>query len=161
MSPILALVAVGAASYADLDTIDMRVAAFTGAGIGEAGGASGPVDRRLRLQPCASGLRLSWRTRQRDSVVVQCADAGGWRLFVPVNGSGAAPGGQPAVSRGDSVTITITGEGFSVSRPGEAMETGPVGAWIKVRSANAAQRGSTDVIQARVLRPGLVGVPLP
>lgn len=167
MNPALILIAAAAASgaFADLDAVDRQVAAFTGAGIGEAGGARTPVDRRLRLQPCRSGLALSWRTTLQDSVVVQCADAGGWRLFVPVQRpvpatAAAAAREADAVNRGDAVAIAISGAGFTVSQPGEAMEAGPVGAWIRVRPAGAGTaRG--DAMRARIERPGLVTLPLP
>ena len=80
----LALFLAAAASFADLDTIDRQVAAFTGAPIGAAGGATQGLDRRLRLRPCYAPLALAWRGQTRDTVVAECPDAGGWRLFVPV-----------------------------------------------------------------------------
>ena len=70
------------AGFADLDAVDREVAAFTGAPIGAPGGASMPVDRRLRLQACAAPLAVSWNGLRRDSVQVQCPAAGGWRIFV-------------------------------------------------------------------------------
>jgi flagella basal body P-ring formation protein FlgA len=65
----------------------------------------------------------------------------------------------PAILRGDAVTISVTGGGFAVSQPGEAMEAGPVGSWIKVRPAAAAAKSTS--LRARVVRPGLVELPLP
>ncbi|MYL97537.1 hypothetical protein GR702_07090 [Novosphingobium sp. FGD1] len=166
MPASLLLLVAAASPFADLDAIDRQVAAFTGAPAGELGGAATPVDRRLRLQPCRSGLALSWRTSARDSVVVQCGDPSGWRLFVPIRsgaaGAGAGGAGQDgpvAVARGDAVAIAVSGEGFTVSQPGEAMESGPVGGWIRVRAAGKTAR--TDVMRARIERPGLVSVPLP
>lgn len=164
MSVSLFLLASVAAPFADLDAIDRQVASFTGASAGETGGAATPVDRRLRLQPCRSGLALSWRTQAQDSVVVQCGDPSGWRLFVPVRsgGAGMGQGGPVAVARGDAVAIAVMGEGFTVSQPGEAMESGPVGGWIRVRPAAAPGRATRgDVMRARIERPGLVSVPLP
>ncbi|HUD31216.1 MAG TPA: flagella basal body P-ring formation protein FlgA [Novosphingobium sp.] len=164
MSASLLLLVAAASPFADLDAIDRQVAAFTGAPAGEAGGAATPVDRRLRLQPCRSGLALSWRTPAQDSVVVQCGDPSGWRLFVPVKAGGAAAGqgGPVAVARGDAVAIAVSGEGFTVSQPGEALESGPVGGWIRVRPAAAAGKSArTDVMRARIERPGLVSVPMP
>lgn len=162
---LLVLAATVSAQFADLDAIDRQVAAFTGAVAGQAGGAVTPVDRRLRLQACRTGMALSWRTPAQDSVVVQCGDAGGWRIFVPVRsvagGAGSSgPAGPVAVTRGDAVSIAVSGEGFTVSQPGEAMESGPVGGWIKVRPVSGPiARG--DVMRARIERPGLVSVPLP
>lgn len=159
-----ALSASSSAPFADLDAIDRQVAAFTGAEVGQAGGALTPVDRRLRLQACRSGVALSWRTPAQDAVVVQCGDAGGWRIFVPVRSAGGAgpagQGGPIAVTRGDAVSIAVQGDGFTVSQPGEAMESGPVGGWIKVRPVTGnIVRG--DVMRARIERPGLVSLPLP
>lgn len=160
MSFTLALAITAAAPFADLDAIDRQVAQFTGAAVGQPGGAGNPVDRRLRLQPCYAPLALAWRGR--DTVVVQCPDAGAWKLFVPVTGGAGGPAALPAVNRGDAVTIAVSGEGFTVSQPGEAMEAGPVGAWIKVRTVRAEARpgAAADTMRAQVVRPGLVKVPL-
>lgn len=162
LSLILLAAAAASGGFADLDAIDRQVAAFTGEPIGATGGAMTPVDRRLRLASCRSGVALSWRTVNQDSVVVQCGDAGGWRLFVPVKRAApvAAAVEPNAVNRGDSVAIAITGDGFTVSQPGEAMEAGPVGAWIRVRPAVAGNARS-DPMRARVERPGLVSLLMP
>lgn len=158
---ILLAAATVSGSFADLDAIDRQVAAFTGVGVGQVGGALTPVDRRLRLQPCRTGVALSWRTAMQESVVVQCGDANGWRLFVPVRRPvpvAAAPEAN-AINRGDAVSIAVTGDGFTVSQPGEAMDAGPVGAWIRVRPA--AGSASAEPMRARIERPGLVMLPLP
>ncbi len=155
MSLSLALI-IAAATFADLDGIDRQVAAFTAA----EGGAAVPLDRRLRLKPCTAPLALAWRAERRDTVIVQCPDRGGWRLFVPVSGGQLAPSGPPAISRGDPVTIAVSGGGFSVSQPGEALEAGATGAWIRVRPIVGATKPGGQVMRAQVIRPGLVGVPL-
>jgi flagella basal body P-ring formation protein FlgA len=164
MSFVLAIALAATAGFADLDAIDRQVGAFTGVAIGEPGGANAPIDRRLRLKPCASALALGWNTQRRDTVVVRCPDAGGWRLFVPVIGIPSATAAAPApsaVNRGDSVTIAVSGDGFTVSQPGEALEAGPVGAWIRVRTVRAAARSPADGMRARIVRPGMVEVELP
>lgn len=138
-----------AAPFADLAAIDHAVAGF-------AGGAAIPVDRRLRLDHCTAPLSLSWRTQRRDTVVVECPDTGGWRLFVPISMGGGAEAAAVVINRGDAVTIAVGGAGFSVSQPGEAMESGAVGSWIRVRSAARGQP-----MRAQVVRPGMVAVPLP
>jgi flagellar basal body P-ring formation protein FlgA len=162
MSLSLALLAYAAAAsgYADLNAIDREVAGFTGAEIGQSGGASTPVDRRLRLRPCGSPLALSWRTGTHDSVVVQCQDPGSWRLFVPVRKATPAAGvsAEPVIGRGDAVSIAVTGDGFTVAQPGEAMEAGAVGAWIRVRPVTA--KPGAEPMRAQVVRPGLVSLPL-
>jgi flagellar basal body P-ring formation protein FlgA len=142
---------------ADLAAIDRAVAQFTGAAQGQPGGAALPLDRRLRLAPCPVPLALGWYGARQDTVEVACRVAGGWKLFVPLAGARAATEAQLAITRGDQVTITVRGEGFAVSQPGQALESGVLGAWIKVRGV--AANGS--VLRARVLRPGLVGMELP
>ena len=149
-SPALAL------AVTEPSAIDRAVADFTGAPLGAPGGAALPVDRRLRLAACTSSLALGWYGSRQDAVLVQCPTAG-WRLYVPLKPDPAAPATAPAVMRGDAVTISLEGEGFAVSQPGEAMEAGPVGGWIKVRTLAA---GSTP-LRAKVIRPGLVGIELP
>jgi flagellar basal body P-ring formation protein FlgA len=160
MSLAAALAFAATTPFADLDAIDRAVAGFTGNAIGTVGGATVPVDKRLKLQPCYNPLALSWRTQRRESVVVQCPDAGGWRLFVPVRQDSVGAAAAPAVNRGDAIAVAIRGDGFTVSQPGEAMENGAVGEWIRVRLASAP-RASADAMRAQVVRPGLVALPLP
>ncbi|KTR82262.1 flagella basal body P-ring formation protein FlgA [Novosphingobium fluoreni] len=158
MSIVLAILAAASTGYADLAAIDREVAGFTGAEIGQSGGAMTPVDRRLRLAPCASPLALSWRTQNHESVIVQCGDPGSWRLFVPIKRDLQGPGGAPAINRGDGISIAVNGDGFSVAQPGEAMESGAVGSWIRVRPINA--KPNAEPMRAQVVRPGLVSLPL-
>ena len=160
LSAIPAQAQVQAPSFADPAAIDAAVARFTGAAVGQAGGAAQPVDRRLRLARCLQPLAVAWHgpadAPHRDTVVVRCPDAGGWRLFVPVQPGGGGAAAAVAVTRGDALTVVAGGEGFSVSQPGEALESGPVGAWIKVRPG-----GKVEALRAQVVRPGLVRVPVP
>lgn len=65
-----------AAPFTEPAAIDAAVAQFTGTPQGALGGAAQPVDRRLRLAPCANPLSLSWYAGRRDTVLVQCPDAG-------------------------------------------------------------------------------------
>lgn len=158
-APIASAPASGAGRFADLAAIDREVSSFTGLPAGADGGAAMPVDRRLRLVSCGSPLVLSWRTARRETVVVECPDAGGWRLFVPVRRDLPVAGiaETPLVNRGDAVTIAVAGDGFAVSQPGEAMDAGGEGAWIRVRTNNP----KAQPMRARVVRPGLVEVPMP
>lgn len=158
---LVALVTAGpllAQSYADLAAVDRRVEQFTGAPLGLPGGAAQPVDRRLRLAPCRAALRVGWYGARQDVVEVTCPVPGGWKLYVPlvVSGSTAAVA-APIITRGDAVTITVSGQGFAVSQGGEALENGVLGAWIKVRGLGVG----APVLRAKVLRPGVVGVDLP
>jgi flagella basal body P-ring formation protein FlgA len=143
-------------AFTDPAAIDAAVAGFTGHAIGSSGGASLAVDRRLRLTPCRSPLAVSWRGVRRDSVLVECPDPGSWHLFVPLH---ADPQAATAIQRGEAVSIVVSGEGFAVSQPGEAMDTGGVGDWIRVRSVrDGTPKG--EPIRAKISRPGEVTVPL-
>jgi flagellar basal body P-ring formation protein FlgA len=149
MTIALAAAAAAAAPFADLDAIERAVAAFAGAV------PSVPVDRRLRLTPCSTALELGWYGVRKGSVVVQCP--GGWRLFVAVPAQAEALT-APAIARGDAVTIAVGGKGFTVTQPGEALDGGAPGAWIRVRRAGASP---SAILRARVVRPGLVALDLP
>lgn len=148
----------------DHDMIDRAVADFTGAGIGEPGGARLPVDRRLRLSPCPSAFDLTWFGRDRRSVQVACP-AQGWRIYVAVDGAAFAPStptasraaSEPLVRRGETVSIVAQGRGFALTRQGEAVDNGAQGDWIRVRTTGA----KAGTVRAQVLRPGQVGIDLP
>jgi len=158
LSIVLALLPVPALAegFTDLAALDRSVSAFTGAAIGEPGGATQPVDRRMRLAACAAPPVLSWYGTGRDTVMVRCPDPGSWRIFVPLT-QGAQTTSQPAVLRGEAVTISIEGEGFSIAQAGEAMDQGAVGSWIRVRNASNT---TSQPFRARIVRPGLVAVQL-
>lgn len=158
LSVVFAAPALAQSGYADLGAIDRAVEQFTGVPQGAPGGAVLPIDRRLKLAPCRSALSLGWYGARRDTVEVACPVPGGWRLYVPLAGSAAnAAAAAPLIARGDAITVAVRGEGFAVSQPGEALESGAEGAWIKVRTLGP----NAPVLRARVLRPGLVGIDLP
>ena len=124
--PLALAVAASAASFADLDAIDRAVAGFTGEAVGMPGGASAPVDRRLRLNRCADAARAVLAhaaTRYGASSSAPMPAAGGCSCRLAPR---AAPveRPRPAVNRGDAVAIAVSGDGFSVSQPGEALEAG-------------------------------------
>lgn len=154
--------AAAAATPMDLSMIDRAVADFTGAEIGQPGGAKLPVDRRLRLASCQSPLDLQWFGRDQRSVQIACPSAG-WRIYVAVdNGGGGASHavqtyGETLVHRGEAVSIQVRGGGFTLTRQGSAMEDGAQGEWIKVRATGER----TETIRAMVIRPGQVGIELP
>lgn len=146
-----------AAGFHDLASIDREVAQFTGAQVGAEGGARLPVDRRLKLAHCPTPLSLEWYGSGSRTVLVRCPVAGGWRLFVPVAAAQAGARAEPVIARGEAVSIDLQGNGFTVSRQGEALEAGAVGEWIRVRPLGTKR----DAIRARVIRPGQVGIDLP
>lgn len=144
-----------AAPFVSPAEIDTAVVRFTGMPTGSPGGAAQGVDPRMRLATCGSPLAIGWYGARRDAVLVQCPDSPGWRIFVPVLVTQAA-GQAPAILRGEAVTIVLAGESFTVTQPGEALEGGAVGAWIRVKSATSAG----DPLRARIVRPGLVRLDL-
>ncbi|MEL6485914.1 MAG: flagella basal body P-ring formation protein FlgA [Pseudomonadota bacterium] len=148
--------------------IDRAVAAFTGAQIGEVGGARAAADKRLRLAACALPLATEWHGTARAAVRVECGapliGSAPWRIFVatlPAPSAGAATAsasaGQsaPLVKRGDPITVVVRGRGFSVQQAGEAMGNGRVGEWIAIRTARQA-----EPVRARIERPGLAVIPM-
>lgn len=160
LAPLALLAATPAlaqSAQADLAAIDRAVEQFTGRPQGAPGGAALPVDRRLRLAPCRVPLALGWHGSSRDKVEVTCPIPGGWKLYVPLAGAGQGVAAAPLIARGDAITVAVSGDGFTVSQPGEALEAGAEGAWIKVRTLAP----NAPVLRARVIRPGLVGIDLP
>ena len=108
---LCAAVPANATTPMDPALIDRAVMEFTGAAIGQPGGARLPVDRRMRLNACGMPLQIDWYGKNRDSVQVHCPDAG-WRIYVAIAQVPQAdePGtGEIVVSRGELVEI---GAGF-------------------------------------------------
>ena len=149
--------------------IDQAVATFTGAGVGEVGGARAAADQRLRLAACAQPLALSWHGTTRTAVKVECSQTvsgvAPWRIFVATRPAARSVSSsstlarpaptQPTIKRGDPVTVVVRGRGFTVQQAGEATENGSVGDWIGVRTARQA-----DPVRARIERPGLAIIPI-
>lgn len=135
------------ASFQDTAALDASVAAFTGHGVGEEGGARAAIDTRLRLARCPT-VSMSWRTEAHDAVVVACADPA-WRIFVPAvratpvataAGGGAAVAvakAAPVIRRGDPITIAADSDGFSITRDGIAMGDAAPGAHFLVKVDDA------------------------
>jgi len=157
-SPALAAEPSAVANITDPVEIDRVVANFTGAQIGEIGGARVPADRRLRLARCAEPLLAQWHGRSQSTVRVECPTANGWRIFIATRPQPQAAQPQRVVKRGDPVTVLVRGRGFSVQQSGEAMENGAVGDWIGIRVGGRTARDA-DPIRARIERPGLAVIP--
>ena len=161
---ILALIA--AAAFQPTASLDHAVAAFTGHGVGEEGGARTAVDPRLRLASCPT-VALSWRTPAQDTVVVTCGGPD-WRIFVPVRRAApvAGPGpvaimpavaikAEPVIRRGDPVLIEAGQDGFSITREGTAQGDAAPGARVAVRVEGApAPVQAIAVANGRATLPG-------
>jgi flagella basal body P-ring formation protein FlgA len=143
--------AIAQQGFADPAQIDREVAAFLGVPPSSAGSEFTPVDRRMRLASCAQPHALDWQGTRRDSVLVQCP--GVWKIYVRTAAQPgvAAPG---AVKRGQPVSVSVRGSGFSVSQNAQALEDGAIGDWVRIRI------GKSGEMQARVIRPGAVSIDL-
>ncbi|WP_407696392.1 flagella basal body P-ring formation protein FlgA [Sphingomicrobium astaxanthinifaciens] len=159
MTPIIEAVALSvttlaptnAAPHVDLASLEAEVIQFMGAGIGESGGPLSPIDRRLRLTSCPVPTEFSWYGRDRSSVLVRCPQPGSWRLFVPVSRTPASVESEaPAIERGDHISVSIDGKGYTLTRKGQALESGKVGDWIKVRFGDR----NSEPVMAKVVRGG-------
>lgn len=138
--------------------LDQLVERFTGVAQGQPGGARAPVDRRLRLRACKADLQAGWHGPPGRTVVLACAEPGGWRVYVnlaPASGLPAGTAQANAVKRGDALTVSVIGRGFAIRRPAEALESGAVRDWIAVRTATGG-----EPLRARIVQPGLAEIPL-
>ena len=148
-----------ASTFQDLAGIDSAVARFTGAQIGQAGGAQLPVDRQMRLASCQQPLALDWYGVSQTAVRVTCP--GSWRIFVPLLAQRQAAQMElapPAIERRDLLRVEAGGSGFRVTRQGEAMEEGRVGETIRVKIEDGSRRGR--VVTAQVVESGRVLIPI-
>lgn len=155
--PLTAALTVAAPSHAqsalppaqDLDQLQRMVVAALGADVGQPGGPMAPIDRRMRLAACPTGIQLD--PPSAAAITVRCTTAG-WRLRVPLmraNGAIAGAAGQnggPAglgaadIRKGDPVQLIAQGASYSISVDATAMEDGRIGNRIRVSSAS---KGST------------------
>ncbi len=161
---LLAASPVIAQGFQDTGSLDRAVAAFTGRGIGDEGGARSIVDTRLKLASCPT-LALSWHGTAHDAVVVTCTGPE-WRIYVPVRVSsvvGAVAAGQPTapvkaapvIKRGDPVTIAAGSPGFSITREGIALGDAAAGGrfMVKVDDTRAPVQ-AVAIASGRATLPG-------
>lgn len=169
---LLAPVPAVAQQFENLDRLDSIVAMSVGANIGQPGGPSAPVDRRLKLAACPQVPQVSGPVF--GAAMVECK-AIGWRIRVPLLPGGGVQGapamtvagngyGRPfaalaqapqmVVKKGDPVQLIAGGPSFSVSRAMIADEDGAVGQTIRVR-----QDRKSDPVLAQVVETGIVRIP--
>ena len=144
-------------AFENLEMLESRVSAALGAGVGEPGGPTRPIDRRLRLAPCPTPAEID--APAMGAVAIRC-ETRGWRIRVPLMaGALATPGAaqaraEPVVRRGDQVQVVALGSTFSVSTLGIAEQDGAPGDRIRVRT----ERRSTPFV-GEVLPDGRVALP--
>ncbi|MBP8232211.1 flagella basal body P-ring formation protein FlgA [Rhizorhabdus sp.] len=134
----------------NLDTLERMVIAALGADIGQVGGPLAPLDRRMRLADCGSGVQID--PPSIGAVTVRCPGLG-WRLRVPLARSvtAIAPRNSAqtaqtaslptsAIRRGDPVKLLAVGDSYSISVDATAMEDADIGGRVRV---STAAKGST------------------
>ena len=152
-----------AQAFENLEMLDNRVAAALGANIGEPGGATTAIDRRLRLQACPQNVEIG--EPAAGAVAVRCVPLG-WRIRVSIVGApqaqrtaAAAPAQpqarpEPTIRRGDQIELVAMTSSFSVSTLAIADQDGAPGDRIRVRMD---RRGAAVIGQ--VLEDGRVALP--
>ena len=152
-----------AQGFENLEMLDNRVAAALGANIGEPGGATTPIDRRLRLQACPQPVEIGEPVA--GALAVRCVPLG-WRIRVSLVPSTTSrqtaaathsqPQGrpEPVIHRGDQVELVAIAQGFTVSTLATADQDGAPGDRIRVRT----ERRNAPVI-GQVLEDGRVALP--
>jgi flagellar basal body P-ring formation protein FlgA len=145
-----------AQGFEDLDALQGRIVAALGAGIGEPGGPSSPLDRRMKLAACPELAVLE--APVMGAATIRCEPLG-WRIRVPlVRSAFAQPGvaakAAPAIRKGDQVEVRAGGSDFQISMTAIAEEDGSPGDRIRVRSDR-----NQPVIIAQVDGPGMVFLP--
>lgn len=152
-----------AQGFENLEMLDNRVAAALGAHAGEPGGATTPIDRRLRLQACPQPVEIGEPIA--GAVAARCVPLG-WRIRVSIMGTPqtqqtasarpmqAQARPEPVVRRGDQIELVAIASGFTVSTLATAEQDGAPGDRIRVRT----ERRSAPVI-GQVLEDGRVALP--
>ena len=125
---LLLALTLATAALEDLDQLDAQVAVAAES----MGGNAAPVDRRLRLARCPEGLQIE--AADTRSLAVRCPVLG-WRLRVALTSAAAAvaPAARVLVRRGDPLTVTSNGGGFTIETAGIASEDGVLGASLRVK----------------------------
>lgn len=111
-------------NFEDLAVLDARVAQL---------GKADAIDPRIKLPSCPEPAVLD--TASSGMIAIRCVPLG-WRLRVPLRmetGNASLAPEKPAVRRGETVSVLIVGESYSVSYDGIAMDDGPVGSSIRVK----------------------------
>jgi flagella basal body P-ring formation protein FlgA len=141
----------------------MRLIAALGAGIGETGGPTRPIDRRLKLAPCPAPA--TFEPPVLGAATIRCEPLG-WRIRVPLlraqplaitqpqgqQAQAAKP--EPIIRKGDQVELTASSGGFTVSTVAVAQQDGAPGDRIRVRS-----EGKKGVVIGLVSEDGRVTLP--
>lgn len=137
LAPALLLIgtAANAQGFEDISLLELRLTSALGANVGEPGGPTRPVDRRLRLAPCPQPATFG--PPAMGAATILCEPLG-WRIRVPLMPSVkmaqlAAAKAEPIIRKGDQVELTASSGSFSVSTIAVAEQDGAPGERIRVR----------------------------
>ena len=155
----LLLLSVAAPAATTLALLDRAAEIFAGARLGEPGGPTAPIDRRLRLASCGSSPEFTWRGEVHDAIVIRCPDFNGWRIFVSVRAipaavQQAAVKAEPVIRRGDAVALEAGHDGFWVSSDGIALGDAAPGGRFQVKI-----EGAKAPVQAIAIEAGKATLP--
>lgn len=145
-----------AQTFEDIGMLEMRLTSALGASIGEPGGPTRPIDRRLKLAPCPQPATFA--APNLGAATILCEPLG-WRIRVPVIPStkvaeAAAAKEEPIIRKGDQVELTASAGSFTVSTVAVAEQDGAPGARIRVRS-----EGKKGAVIGVVMDDGRVSLP--
>ncbi len=160
LAPVLLLAGTGANAqgFEDIGRLEMRLTGALGAGVGEPGGPTRPIDRRLKLAPCPEPA--AFEPPSLGAATIRCASIG-WRIRVPLMPAApaammmaAAAKAEPIIRKGDQVELTASAGSFSVSTIAVAEQDGAPGDRIRVRS-----EGKKGAVIGIVTADGRVSLP--
>ena len=148
--------AANAQGFEDISMLERRLTAAIGAGVGEPGGPSRPIDRRLKLAPCPQPA--SFEPPALGAATIRCEPLG-WRIRVPLvriaaAAQVAAARAEPTIRKGDQVELTASSGSFTVSTVAVAEQDGAPGDRIRVRS-----EGRKGAVIGVVTEDGRVSLP--
>src|SRR3546814_10738445 len=104
-----------APQFEDLSKLEARLTATLGADIGEPGGPSRPIDRRLKLADCPEPATIT--TPRPSAALVRCGPIG-WRIHVPLIQAARV---QPAVVAAKPAPVQQTGRASWRERGGTSV----------------------------------------
>ncbi len=137
----------------NIDQLEQMVVTSLGADIGQPGGPMAPIDRRMRLAACPTGIQID--PPAMSAVTIRCTTSG-WRIRVPLTRNIARPDSDSArntapmqtanadIRRGDPVELVAQGDSFRVSIDATAMEDANIGGRVRV---STGLRGATMFAQ--------------
>lgn len=164
--PIVALIVATpafSADFQDLTALERRLVIALGADVGQPGGPSAPLDRRMKLAPCPGAVAID--PPAMGAVALRCKEIG-WRIRVPLTPGGpqlvsasASAKAEKVVRRGDPVELSANQSGFTVSTQTIAEQDGAIGERIRVRADRNSAPLMVEVVDfGKVRLPGFNGI---